>query len=177
VIVLANSLMNGIWDENRAVVPVARLSQQLQEAVELGFERRDDRTFLRKYANRLSTAPPDDAYGDERWVNDVHLESKYGPSDARWRANVVDQAVTLVRALLPRMARVGQGAAQALVTLQSAPGLVDPDLDYAAGNVRFILLRDEREDLRSNMNSGDQPELVFTTEDSDLVPGEASTRP
>ena len=160
---LRNKLMEPIWGERMTEAHVSSVPDDHRHTVALGFVAVRDRVVLKEFSTRLETAPESDLWGDEMWVNDLHLESQYPESDPAWRRDVLTRGLAIVEALLPLMRTASGGrTVQALVSLQSAESTVDPVMDFACGNVRFVTLRASEDDLRTDMDGSDQPAVVVT---------------
>jgi hypothetical protein len=107
----------------------------------------------------------DDDWAAERWVNDVHLAATLSASDERWRPQVLAWASQLAFALLPQAADLlpaGQRV-QVDISLQSAAGQADPELDHPTATLHLYRLRTDADDLSTSLDDFTQPVLTITT--------------
>lgn len=156
--------MKRTWDESTPIPQLETLSLEHQQLVREGFEVIDGRVYLRANAGYRQTLPPGDAWANEGWVNDVHLESTLPADSPKWRGEVIAQGLAIANALLPAAHALGDGcAAQAIISVQSSPDeQLHPNQDHATGNLKIVLLRDERDDPRTYSGDMTQPLLVLT---------------
>ena len=52
---------------------------------------------------------------------------------------------------------------QVTISLQSAEGEADPDIDFATGALHVYVVREARDDAAADLNQHGQPILVMTT--------------
>jgi hypothetical protein len=162
-----NELMRSTWDAVHDQLDSISPRPDLQRLIRKGLMRESGRIYLRAYARRRrQTAARMDQWSAERWLNDVHLESARPASDPAWRADVLGQAVTFVRQILPGFAALAAGPVQAVIGLQSAPGRADQETDVPVGSVHLYQLCDPGDDARTRVESFGQPMLVITCGES-----------
>lgn len=156
--------MAAIWDVGVDQSSSTALTGEAQQAAESGLELYRDRVIMSAFRSRLTTSPGDDAYTDERWVNDIHLESASAADDDRWRAELIRQGVALALKLLPLANDLdGNYPSQAIISLQSSPGSMDADVDFPVGNFHLSLVREEGDDARTGIDQSMQPVCVITS--------------
>lgn len=155
--------MQSTWDSVQDLLVSTLPRPDLQKVISVGVVRASGRIYLRAYVRkRRQTAAGMDRWTGERWVNNVHIESSLPASDPAWRGDVLTQAVLFARAVLPGFAAMAQQPAQATISLQSAPGLADPEVDVPVGTVHLYQLTDPSDDPRPRIESFAQPLLVIT---------------
>jgi hypothetical protein len=137
------------------------LTPEDRKAVRAGFEIVDQALILTRYKRLLRMAPPDfDRWERERWSNKIHLDSDRDPSDPLWRPELVARGLALGQALLDRIDGLSVATVHAVISLQSAPGEADPDLDLATGALHLYQVRGPDEDLSALSYA--QPVLVMS---------------
>jgi hypothetical protein len=137
----------------------------VRRIVRKGLTRESGRIYLRAYARRRQAAATMDRWTAEQWVNDWHLKSALPAADPAWRADLLIQAVGIVRQVLPRFAALAAGPVQAVIGLQSAPGREDPEMDFPVGSVHLCQLGHADADARGRIETDAQPILVVTCYD------------
>ena len=161
-----NELMRSTWDAVRDLDGPVVLGPELRRIVGKGLTRESGRIYLRAYARRRrQTAATMDRWTAERWVNDVHLDSALPAADPAWRADVLRQAVGLVRQVLPEFAALAAGPVQAVIGLQSAPGREDPETDFPVSSVHLYQLGRADAAARESIETYTQPILAITCHD------------
>jgi hypothetical protein len=158
-----NKLMRPTYDPVRGTFTASSLRPGLQKIRNAGLTRASGRIYLSYYAGqRQGSADAMDQWAAERWVNDVHIESPRPVSDPAWRADVLTQALLFVTGILPGFAALAQRSVQAVIGLQSAPGMAGPGIDYPVGSIHLYQLGQSGDDARMSIESFAQPVLVVT---------------
>lgn len=144
-------------DETEPVLPAA-----LESLLRVGLVRSGERLYLAR--PETITPPPDhlDDFEAERWMNKIHLDTQTPPSDPSWRVELLRQGLAVARRLLPQAIALTQLPVQVVVSLQSAPDGIDPEIDFATGGVHLALLRSAHDDLASHIGNLAQPVLAVT---------------
>ncbi|WP_142159520.1 hypothetical protein [Cellulomonas sp. SLBN-39] len=158
-----NAAMEPIF---RAVAEDGRecvLPRALEERIRAGLVRSGGR--LRLVRPEHSTPPPGhlDDLGAELWVNKLHLDTETPASDPAWRAELLRHGLTVARRLLPQAVTLSSLPARVLISLQSAPGTIDPTSDFATGAVHLFLVRSAHEDVAAWVEDVEEPVLALTT--------------
>jgi hypothetical protein len=160
-----NSAMRPTYDSIRACDAV-ELRPDLAEKVQRGWILSGNRLYL---AAGYHPQPPQMEGADgaaETWVNDVHLDTDTLASDPSWRVELLEQGLCLAHSLLPEATRLRALPVQALISLQSALGHADPEIDFACGTVNFYAIREPHDDLSHDIEGFAQPVLTLTAQAS-----------
>lgn len=147
--------------------PVPSLPADLESIRAQGVIKVPNRIYLKAYAAARHPVPPslDDDWSAERWVNNIALDSNLEPSDPAWRPQLVAWGLVIVGGLLPQAAALCSDgrAMQAAISLQSAAGRAEPDLDFATGALHIYSVRSPADDLSIGLEQDDQPCMTITT--------------
>ena len=164
--IVSNALMQPILDQVTDV-PVT-LPPELDRVRRGGVFVADGRLLLREFAAARLPAPDSmDDWSAERWVNDVAIDSALHAAIAGWRTQILGYGLTLAVSLLTAVdALHGSPRAQVSISLQSAQGRADPDIDFATGALHLYGLRAPADDARSGLEDFAQPVAILTARTS-----------
>jgi hypothetical protein len=96
-------------------------------------------------------------------VNKIHFDSTKSADDTRWRSELLGYGLQLARRLLAQASALTSLPVQAIVSLQSAEGEADPDIDFATGAVHISVIRSPADDSAPAIEANSQPTLTLTT--------------
>jgi hypothetical protein len=135
----------------------ASLPSDLRAVGAQGVRREGDRLYLTAYCAERCPVPEDfDRWAAERWVNDVGLQSSLGPSDLRWRPELLGWGLFLGLVLLEHGRQLAGVPVQVSIGLQSADGTQDPEIDYAVGALHLFSVYGPDDDLGQRIEGFDQ---------------------
>lgn len=138
------------------------LPSGLEELVRAGLVRSGGRLYFARPEHKTPPPSPLDDFESERWVNTIHLDTQTPASDPSWRIELLRHGLTVARRLLPQAITLTRLPVQIVVSLQSAPDGVDPEIDFATGAVHLALIRAAREDFAARIEDAQQPVMAMT---------------
>lgn len=79
-----------------------------------------------------------------------------------WRTELLWQGLAFARQLITEAGALTSLPVQAVISLQSAEGEADPEIDFATGAAHVYVIRSERDDASSTVERSTQPTRVMT---------------
>ena len=157
-----NSDMRPTYDSIRPCDAI-ELRPELAEIARCGWILSGERLYLAAHGQPSHLDAADD-WEAERSVNEVHLSTDTPPADPSWRAELLEQGLCLARLLLGDATKLTARPVQAIISLQSALGRADPEIDFACGSVHFCAIRESRDDASQGIEASAQPVLTLTAQ-------------
>lgn len=163
--IVMNESMRVIYASAVAGAEPFDLPAPLRAIAEAGVILANDRLQL---ASRECISPPPTSFDDwdaERWTNKIHLDTPRPVGDSRWRGELLRNGLELAQRLLAtalELPTLPTLPVQAVISLQSAEGDIDSEVDLAAGALHLYLVRAPDEDLSLTVHKFAQPVAVLT---------------
>ncbi len=158
-----NSLMKPTYERLISNGETVELPRELQAIADGGLVSAGTRIYLASPENKRAPLLRFDEYEAERWVNKIHLGSDKPPDDPSWRVELLGFGLKLARRLLAHADGLTTLPVQVTVSLQSAEGSADPDIDFATGALHLYLVRSTRDDAGQVVEDYAQPLAVLTS--------------